>query len=124
MQRIPHGNLDVNRITVMPSQPNIICTSCDAPEVRLLELLVLLLWSYVMLCYAAKLCAAAFSLSSARESTYAGNMLQIQQGPQTGSAQPRAQLAAVLMQSQAATGCNTLPPCCCCWLLLPPGVPL
>lgn len=33
-QRISHGLLDVNRLAVMPQQPNIIATACDQPEVR------------------------------------------------------------------------------------------
>lgn len=35
LQRISHGSLDVNRLAVMPQQPNILATCCDDPEVRM-----------------------------------------------------------------------------------------
>jgi hypothetical protein len=34
LQRISHGRLDVNRLAVMPQQPNIVATCCDESEVR------------------------------------------------------------------------------------------
>lgn len=34
LQHIPHGKLDVNRLAVMPQEPNIIATCSDEAEVR------------------------------------------------------------------------------------------